>query len=329
MHTNPEVLALLALGENPTSSADQQHLLNCAYCQAELADLRRVTRLAQHVDLSERLDTPPAVVWERIQEELARYAQPSLQGAEGEAGSPMSSSAPERHGDAGLATSEPLTAPTGRFDGIPVDQASEPSATDRSATAERRPPPTSQARSRAAEQEGQGSQARQAGARAQPAEPAQPSGTRGEATNPPGGRRAGYLALAAGLALFAGIGIGVAWDRWRQPGEVVGQATLEARPGWSGASGSAEVRQDSHGNRTLVVTLTTPQPVQGTRQVWLLTSDGGMQPVGFINGDRGFWAIPNGMDLRRFAVVDVSDEPVNDSNVAHSGNSIVRGQLTP
>jgi hypothetical protein len=54
-----------------------------------------------------------------------------------------------------------------------------------------------------------------------------------------------------------------------------------------------------------------------------------MQPVGFINGDRGFWAIPNGMDLRRFAVVDVSDEPVNDSNVAHSGNSIVRGQLTP
>jgi len=136
--------------------------------------------------------------------------------------------------------------------------------------------------------------------------------------------------LAAALALIAGIGIGVGMDRLRQPSEtVIGQATLEALPAWPGANGTATVEVDSAGNRTLVVDLHTPQPAAGSQQVWLIDKTiTAMQPMGFLNADgRGSWPIPPGTDLSKFPIVDVSDEPAGDTTVAHSGDSIVRGQL--
>jgi len=39
MHTNPEVLALLALGEHPVDPADTEHLADCEQCRAELESL--------------------------------------------------------------------------------------------------------------------------------------------------------------------------------------------------------------------------------------------------------------------------------------------------
>jgi hypothetical protein len=45
-----------------------------------------------------------------------------------------------------------------------------------------------------------------------------------------------------------------------------------------------------------------------------------------LHGESGTFAVPAGLDLDRFRLVDVSDEP-RDGNPAHSGDSIVRGAL--
>ena len=52
-----------------------------------------------------------------------------------------------------------------------------------------------------------------------------------------------------------------------------------------------------------------------------------MTGLGYLTDGRGEFAIPQTVDPRQFPVVDVSEEPPNDSDVRHSGNSIVRGTL--
>ena len=65
----------------------------------------------------------------------------------------------------------------------------------------------------------------------------------------------------------------------------------------------------------------------GFREVWLLTPDvKGLVSVGTLAGPSGRFALPAGLDLAEFSVVDVSEEQF-DGNPAHSGNSIVRGAL--
>jgi hypothetical protein len=142
------------------------------------------------------------------------------------------------------------------------------------------------------------------------------------------GRTLGWLALAAALALIAGIGIGVGSQRLGEPDQtVLANAQLEAFPKYPGSKGEAAVETDSDGNRVLVVTMETSERVEDL-QVWMIEASGkGLRPMGFIQQGSGRFTLPDTMDLKRFPIVDVSDEPLNDGNPAHSGNTVVRGAL--
>ena len=91
-------------------------------------------------------------------------------------------------------------------------------------------------------------------------------------------------------------------------------------------SGSARVEEDASGARDVVVDLSAPG--DGLREVWLIDPEtSGLVSLGLLSGASGTFSIPSNIDLGRYSVVDVSEEP-DDGNPAHSGDSIVRGQLS-
>ena len=65
-HTDPEILALRALGETAGTAADAEHAASCAHCRAELTRLAEVVRLARDTEPGEALQVPPPQVWDRI-----------------------------------------------------------------------------------------------------------------------------------------------------------------------------------------------------------------------------------------------------------------------
>ena len=135
---------------------------------------------------------------------------------------------------------------------------------------------------------------------------------------------------AAAVGVVAGIAVGVVATGilGTRPGEqtVVASATLEAFPGWS-SSGSALLEQDDAGARSIGVELDADVPPTEVREVWLIRSDAsGLVSLGLLEGSSGRFAVPDGIDLEEFTLVDVSAEPV-DGDPAHSGDSIVRGEL--
>jgi hypothetical protein len=148
------------------------------------------------------------------------------------------------------------------------------------------------------------------------------------AARPDHRRRTGLLvAAAAGLVVGGTVGALVVAGAVRSDGEtVVAEASLEALPGWT-AAGEATVEEAADGRRTLVLRLEGDE-ADGFREVWLLDRDvTGLVSLGVLDGDEGRFAIPPGLDLADFPVVDVSAEPF-DGNPAHSGDSILRGELT-
>jgi Anti-sigma-K factor rskA len=64
-HTDPELLALTALGEDTGNDRDAAHLAQCADCRAELERLTRVVGLARDEGPA-FLEQPPATLWEQI-----------------------------------------------------------------------------------------------------------------------------------------------------------------------------------------------------------------------------------------------------------------------
>lgn len=133
-------------------------------------------------------------------------------------------------------------------------------------------------------------------------------------------------AAAAGIVLGA-VGAGL-WAS-REPvvaPSVLAQATLEPLPGWE-AAGSATVEEDAEGRRAIVVDVDAVLAEEGFREVWLIAPDlSGMVSLGPLDGAQGRFTLPEGLDLSRFPVVDVSQEPF-DGDATHSGDSIVRGAL--
>jgi anti-sigma factor RsiW len=65
-HTDPEILALRALGETAGTARDAEHAGTCPRCRAELARLTEVVQLARAEGAGERLQAPPPQVWDRI-----------------------------------------------------------------------------------------------------------------------------------------------------------------------------------------------------------------------------------------------------------------------
>jgi len=136
-------------------------------------------------------------------------------------------------------------------------------------------------------------------------------------------------AAAAVVGLLAGIGIGTAiGGRLAEPdaATVLASAELDAFPGWD-AVGTATVEADASGERTLLVDLAADVPEGEVREVWLIRSDAsGLVSLGLMDGDSARLVVPAGIDLDEYPLVDVSAEPV-DGDPAHSGDSIVRGEL--
>jgi hypothetical protein len=69
MHTDPELLSLLALGEPVGTDEDRVHVQTCPTCAGELSELRRLVALGRSVGAE--LTVPDPRVWERIRDELA------------------------------------------------------------------------------------------------------------------------------------------------------------------------------------------------------------------------------------------------------------------
>lgn len=257
-HTDPDVLALAALGE-PVAADDRAHLVACPDCARELAALATAAAVGRS-GAGVRGVAASDAVWQRVRDELEL--------------------------DPGLSpgAAEPLPDPRGGPVAVP-DAAPD------------------------------------AGRAAGPG--AGPDGAR-----PGRGRRTGLLvAAAAGLVVGGTVGALVVAGAVRDDGEtVVAEASLQALPGWT-AAGEATVEEDADGRRTLVLRLEGDE-ADGFREVWLLDRDvTGLVSLGVLDGDEGRFAIPPGLDLAEFPVVDISAEPF-DGDPAHSGDSILRGELT-
>ena len=169
-----------------------------------------------------------------------------------------------------------------------------------------------------------------------PEEPVTDAGTLAAASvtsTPPAAHRRrrsarGWWALAASVALVLVVGGGV----WIGLGSLaptsIASASLAAFPDHPKAVGSAEIDESRDGTRTLTVTLQGASSSADYREVWLIRNDGGaLISLGVLDGSKGSFAIPAGVDLSEYDLVDISFEPV-DGDPAHSGDSIVRGQLT-
>lgn len=133
-------------------------------------------------------------------------------------------------------------------------------------------------------------------------------------------------AAAAVAAVLVGAGT-VWWALQPSPPTVLASATLDAFPDWIGSTGSAVVEERSDGARIVDVTVSVPIDPQGFREVWLISSDSEqLVSLGIVRGSTGTFTIPDGLDLARYDLLDVSEEPF-DGNPTHSGDSILRGKL--
>jgi hypothetical protein len=134
-------------------------------------------------------------------------------------------------------------------------------------------------------------------------------------------------ALAAVAVLVAGAGLGVWVFAQRTSPTEVAEAWLTAFPAHAGAQGSAQVEQNPDGAVSVRVEVSADVPADSAREVWLLTADAtNLVSLGVLDGQSGTFAVPAGIDVREYLVVDVSQEP-SDGDPAHSGDSIVRGEL--
>jgi hypothetical protein len=70
MHTSPDLLALVALGEDAVDNDGRRHLDNCPVCQAELAELTRMADLGRRTTTDDVADAPSPTVWLAIRDEL-------------------------------------------------------------------------------------------------------------------------------------------------------------------------------------------------------------------------------------------------------------------
>lgn len=134
--------------------------------------------------------------------------------------------------------------------------------------------------------------------------------------------------VAACVAVGLASGALITWAALRPASEtVLASATLDAFPAWPGASGTAQVTASPDGGRTISVELDDPDSNDGYREVWLITSDTTkLVSLGVVRGSEGTFTIPDGIDITSYDLVDISAEPF-DGDPAHSGDSIVRGQL--
>lgn len=129
------------------------------------------------------------------------------------------------------------------------------------------------------------------------------------------------VAAAALVAVPAGLAIRSA----RAPKCPAETASLSALADFNGTGKAALASGCS-----LELDLSALPPLQdGYYEAWLLQVEDGqlrdLVPLGDLNSPQATYAVSK-VDLKRYNVVDISREP-NDGNPAHSGDSVLRGQL--
>lgn len=130
---------------------------------------------------------------------------------------------------------------------------------------------------------------------------------------------AGALALAA--AVVAAVLV------LRPVDAAVATARLVSPPGGPASAGEAVVERGDGGARDVVVHVEGLPASDGYHEVWLLSEDGSrLIGLGVIEGADGRFAVPEGVDLADYPVVDISAETI-DGDPAHSGDSVLRGTL--
>lgn len=136
------------------------------------------------------------------------------------------------------------------------------------------------------------------------------------------------FALAASLVLVAGVGLGV-WAINSGSGLTeIAEATLDPFPDHPDAVGAAVVEERSDGTFAVRVKVDAAAAPDTFREVWLITADASaLVSLGVMDGSEQTFAVPADVDLRDYVLVDISQEPV-DGDPNHSGDSIVRGELT-
>jgi hypothetical protein len=277
MHTNPEVLALMALGEDIGTPPERQHVTGCPACSEEVAELARIADVGRTSNASESFAAPSAEVWHRIAAELG--FRETLAGA------------------ARPTVSQPPAAQVATVTGLAAQRDNARGGTRGSMGGADSATPT----------------------RAQPTSAPRTSAA----------RRYAALAIAAALALIVGIGVGISYERQvvRPENRVIASAELRPLPKFEGATGTAEVFADGRGGRELVVKMTSPTPVNGTVQVWLMDAQGRATSMGTMTNGVARLPIQPGMSLFERPTVDISDEPAQDPDPGHNGDSILRGKL--
>jgi anti-sigma-K factor RskA len=136
-------------------------------------------------------------------------------------------------------------------------------------------------------------------------------------------RRTMVFAAAAAAAVVAVAATALTLGGDREP-EVLASATLD-RLGPAG-SGSAELLDDD-GQLRLRVDTAGLDPGDGFLELWVIDTEvQRLVSLGPLRAD-GLYDLPEGLDLATFPIVDVSVEPI-DGDPTHSGDSVLRGELT-
>jgi hypothetical protein len=133
--------------------------------------------------------------------------------------------------------------------------------------------------------------------------------------------------LAAAFVLVAGAGLGVWAIAQRTSLTEVAEASLAPFPAHQGAKGIAIVEERPDGELAVRVELSADASPGTYREVWLITADASaLVSLGVLDGQTATFPVPDCVDLRDYVLVDISQEP-DDGDAAHSGDSIVRGEL--
>lgn len=140
------------------------------------------------------------------------------------------------------------------------------------------------------------------------------------------------LALAAAVVVVCGLVAAALVATRGSSGsttELVARASLSGEgldPGGD-STGAAELLEGSSGWKVAIQADDLPDPPAGSYyEAWLLGSGPGqVQSLGALRGDERF-AVPDGLAIEDFPLVDVSIEPI-DGNPAHSSKSVLRGEL--
>lgn len=132
-----------------------------------------------------------------------------------------------------------------------------------------------------------------------------------------------WLMGAAAAAVLLVVGVVVLGDDSPSQ-QVVASVDLD-QLGDTG-SGAAELVEED-GRYRLQVDTADLDPGDGFLEVWVIDSEvSKLVSLGPVRSD-GTYDLPPDLDPRQFPVVDVSVEPL-DGDPAHSGDSVLRGQLT-